>query len=137
MDRGPESREAVLSGWTQDERRYTESVFSEAMNSIGEIARDDADAAGWPWLDTPGVLMQIVSELAEAMEADRRDAPDKHLPERRGLEVELADAIIRIAGFAAHLGFDLGGAIIEKMEFNRAREDHQPESRKAAGGKRY
>ncbi|RZK79787.1 MAG: hypothetical protein EOO85_02735, partial [Pedobacter sp.] len=39
-------------------------------------------------------LMLIVSEVAEAMEGDRKGLMDDHLPERPMLEVELADAII-------------------------------------------
>ena len=38
---------------------------------------------------------------------------------------------------AGALGLDLGGAIAEKMEYNRNRPDHKPENRKADGGKKY
>ena len=37
------------------------------------------------------------------------------------VEVELADAVIRIADLAGALGLDLGGAIAEKLEYNRNR----------------
>lgn len=61
------------------------------------------------------------SELSEALEADRKDLMDDKLPHRKGLEVELADAVIRIFDTAGGLDMDLGGAIIEKLEYNTSR----------------
>ena len=85
----------------------------------------------------PTKLMLIVSEVAEAMEAHRKGLKDSHLPERSGVEVELADAVIRIFDLAGALRFDLGGAIAEKMAYNAQRADHKPEARAAAVGKKY
>lgn len=82
-------------------------------------------------------LMLCVSELAEAMEGHRKGLMDDKLPHRTMLEVELADAVIRIADLAGALGLDLGGAIVEKMAFNATRVDHTAEARAAAGGKAY
>lgn len=82
-------------------------------------------------------LMLIVSEVAEAMEGHRKGLKDDKLPHRDMLEVELADAVIRIADLAGAMGLDLGGAIAEKMAFNAVRPDHKPEARAAAGGKSY
>lgn len=82
-------------------------------------------------------LMLCVSELAEAMEGHRKGLMDDKLPHRTMLEVELADAIIRITDLAGALGLDLGGAIVEKMAFNATRVDHTAEARAAAGGKAY
>lgn len=62
------------------------------------------------------------SELSEALEADRKDLTDSHLPERKGLEVELADCLIRILDFAGMMNMDIGGAVKEKLEFNRSRD---------------
>ncbi len=82
-------------------------------------------------------LMLIVSEISEAMEGHRKGLQDDKLPHRSMLEVELADAVIRIADLAGALNLDLGGAIAEKMAFNATRPDHKPEARAAAGGKAY
>ena len=82
------------------------------------------------------LLMLCVSELAEAMEADRKDLMDDHLPTRKGFEVELADCLIRIFDIAGAYDLDLGGAITEKLKYNTRRKDHTPEHR-AAGGKKY
>lgn len=81
-------------------------------------------------------LMLIVSEVGEAMEADRKSLMDDHLKHRPGVEVEMADAVIRIFDLAGTLGLDLGGAIRDKMQFNANRADHKRENR-AAGGKKY
>lgn len=83
------------------------------------------------------MLMLVVSELAEAMEGDRKSLPDDKLPNRSMLEVELADAIIRIFDIAAGLKLDLGGAFVEKMDYNATRHDHSIAGRKEVGGKKY
>lgn len=82
-------------------------------------------------------LMLIVSEIAEAMEGDRKNLPDDKLPHRRMIEVELADAMIRIHCLAGQMELDLGGAMKEKIEYNFSRADHKIENRVATGGKEY
>lgn len=83
------------------------------------------------------LLMLMVSELAEGMEAHRKGLMDDKLPHRPGLEVELVDCIIRILDLAGAYSMDIEGAFIDKMEFNRVREDHTHEARQKAGGKAY
>jgi NTP pyrophosphatase (non-canonical NTP hydrolase) len=82
-------------------------------------------------------LALIHSEVSEAMEGHRKGLQDDKLPHRSMIEVELADAVIRIGDLAGALGLDLGGAIAEKMAFNAVRPDHKAEARAAAGGKAY
>lgn len=77
------------------------------------------------------------SEISEGMEGHRKGLMDDKLPHRPMLEVELADAVIRIADLAGALRLDLGGAIAEKLAYNAQRPDHKPEARLAAGGKAY
>lgn len=62
---------------------------------------------------------------------------DDKLTHRDGVEVELADAMIRILDMAGGLGMDIGGALVEKLEFNRTRHDHTIEARKQVNGKKY
>lgn len=83
------------------------------------------------------MLMLCVSELAEAMEGDRKGLMDDHLPHRKMMEVELADCLIRILDICGGLGLDLGGAFVEKLAYNRTRADHKPENRLKKGGKKY
>lgn len=81
-------------------------------------------------------LCLIHSEISEALEGHRKNQVDDKLPHRKMLEVELADAVIRIFDLAGERGFDLGGAIAEKMKFNASREDHKPENRLKEDGKK-
>ena len=52
-------------------------------------------------------------------------------------EVELADAIIRILDYAGAFGYDIEGAIKEKLEYNKHRADHKRENRVKEGGKKF
>lgn len=83
------------------------------------------------------LLMLVVSEIAEGMEGHRKNLMDDKLPHRPMLEVELADAMIRILDLAGGLKLDLAGAFFEKMEFNNSRLDHSHEHRKGPNGKAY
>lgn len=83
------------------------------------------------------MLMLIVSEIAEAMEGERKDLMDTHLPNRKMVEVEFADAFIRMLDYAGAYGFDLDGAISEKREYNRHRQDHKLEARLSVNGKKW
>lgn len=83
------------------------------------------------------LLMLTVSELAEAMEGHRKGLQDDKLPHRPMLEVELADAMIRIIDMGTGLNLDIIGALLEKAEYNRNRVDHSREARLAEGGKKY
>jgi NTP pyrophosphatase (non-canonical NTP hydrolase) len=85
----------------------------------------------------PKKLLLIHSEISEACEADRKNLMDSHLPHRLGIEVELADALIRICDLAGALELDLGAAVAEKMAYNAARADHKLENRAKEGGKAY
>lgn len=125
---------------------HSEEEILIGINTAVRICHQRAQRAGW-WDDYDGApdnlkpallagrQMLMVSEVAEAMEALRKDRKDDHLPNRKGEEVELADAVIRIFDYAGKRGFNLGGAIIEKMAYNLARADHKPENRKKEGGK--
>lgn len=83
------------------------------------------------------LLMLMVSEIAEAMEGERKNLMDDKLPHRQMAEVELVDTIIRILDYAGAYGYDLDGAFQEKMTYNSTREDHTHEARKIAGGKQF
>jgi hypothetical protein len=59
------------------------------------------------------MLMLVVSEIAECMEGERKNLMDDHLPHRRMAEVELADAVIRIADIAGAKSLDIEHAGVD------------------------
>lgn len=85
--------------------------------------------------DVLNLLCLVHSEISEACEGVRKNLMDDKLPHRTMVEVELADAMIRMFDIAGAFNLDLGGAIREKLEFNKVREDHKIENRAAEGGK--
>ena len=119
---------------------------SVITNELRDICYKAAESRGW-WTDletgerlerNQGELMMLmVSEIAEAMEAARKNRMDDHLPNRPGLEVELADCVIRIMDFAGGFGLDIGGALQEKLAYNAQRADHSIEHRKGEHGKKF
>ena len=136
--------------------QYLDEV-REAGRALQQVCHSAAASAGW-WNDLASgqdyrlecrantrfgkalvaeKLCLIHSEVSEAMEGHRKNLPDDKLPNRSMVEVELADAVIRINDLAGALGLDLGGAIADKLVFNARRPDHKPEARAAAGGKAY
>lgn len=132
-----------------NEVKLTKNPIIDAVNLVVEKTHQASVDAGW-WTDpetgehlinqpniVPQKLCLIHSEISEAMEGDRKGLMDDHLPHRSMIEVELADAVIRIGDLAGALDLDLGGAVANKMAYNRQRADHKPDARAASGGKAY
>ena len=119
------------------------NLQTKVNDLVSATHKASVDAGWWIGVDrshpflVPTKLCLIHSEISEAMEGHRKGLPDDKLPHRSMLEVELADAMIRIADLAGALGLDLGGALVEKMAFNSTRADHKMESRTVTGGKAY
>jgi NTP pyrophosphatase (non-canonical NTP hydrolase) len=115
------------------------------INTLSKVIHANAVAKGFYEEGTaPGAfnvsekLMLVVSELAEAQEADRIDrhsdykaladddqeigfmhAFEKHV--KNTYEDELADTVIRVLDLAAAQGIDLEKAIALKMRYNETR----------------
>lgn len=122
-----------------------EEILSVGLETLCGVTHAASLNAGWYTnpatgerleRNVPEMLMLIVSEIAEGMEGYRKGLMDDHLPDRLSVEVELADAVIRIGDLCGFLGLDLAGAVIEKMAYNAKREDHKLENR-AKGGKAF
>lgn len=118
--------------------------YAESLNSLSKLIHY-FNKKWWVDLETGEPLKRNVgeclclihSEISEAMEGHRKGLMDDKLTERQMIEVELADALIRILDLSEGLGLNIGEATVEKLEYNLNREDHKPENRKKAGGKKY
>ena len=151
-----ELAEEMEAAFFADQDRF----IKKAIKGLRDDCHADAERAGW-WRHDKSDLREVINEpatpfekvlggalvaqklclihgeISEAMEGHRKGLMDDHLPGRSMLEVELADALIRIFDLAGAMKLDLGGAMAEKMAYNRQRADHKPEARMAAGGKAY
>lgn len=126
--------------------RFGQAQYQRDINTLVGLCHGCSKEAGWwdgvplPAVPIPEIntkLLLMVTEIAEATEGVRKDLMDDKLPHRKMVEVELADALIRICDLAGAMGMDLGGAVAEKLAFNATREDHKREVRAAAGGKAF
>ena len=117
--------------------------FENTLNDLQDAIHDDNVVVGW-WdgVDKKDVNIRLAkcalahSEISEAVEGFRKGLMDDHLPHREMAEVELADAVIRIFDLAGACGYQIGDAIMEKLDYNRHRPDHKRENRAKDGGKK-
>jgi len=121
-------------------------MMKQGLAIATKICHERAVKNGW-WSDArtgqrirrnKGEMIALMhAELSEALEGERKSLMDEHLPHRRSPEVELADTLIRIFDYAAEYGYDLAGAVVEKLCYNDQRADHKVESRLKEGGKKF
>lgn len=143
-----EFQPSQINKMTQHDRDILEFQTAKNVNLMTHLCHSLAVESGW-WNDpvtgdclkltfnVPEKLCLIHSEISEAMEGYRKNLMDDKLPHRKMIEVELADAIIRIHDLAGAMGLDIGGAVKEKLRYNSTRADHKPENRVKAGGKSF
>lgn len=126
------------------------------LNELGEVALATAQSKGFmknPNEDLPRQLLMMVSEIAEACEADRGDKfTDEEINDllsnppslisdaefmefyethvKGRFEEEMADLLIRNIQFSAHRKIDLDAHVAAKMRYNSLRPFKH-------GGKKY
>lgn len=126
-------------------KNYDFFSIPHSLNELSEYFHKLSHSAGW-WKELETIPAPIIyatkialihSEISEALEGLRKNLNDSHLPHRKSIEVELADALIRIFDLAGQLNLDLDGAIEEKSIYNQHRPDHKIENRTKPEGKRF
>ena len=122
-------REVYLANKAKGFWKYREETPQLIRNFFPEeIAEEFAIAVEKAYNAQAIALMH--SELSEALEADRKDLMDDKLTHRKGLEVELADAVIRIMDFTQGKDMDLDNTIAEKLAYNTTRPYLHGENKK-------
>lgn len=125
-------------------------IFDKAtlLDNLARHCHAASASAGW-WTDLQSgetlvgkrnkgeLLMLMVSEAAEIMEAVRKDLPSDKLPGFSGEEEEAADLFLRLGDYAGAHKLRLGAAVVAKMNYNATREDHKIENRHKANGKKF
>lgn len=119
------------------EAKYTLNDYAKEVHAANKHWWTDLETGQPKHRNMGEMLMLCVSELAEALEGDRKCLMDDKLPHRKMLDVELVDCFIRMADILGARNVDFEAIYREKMAYNAQRADHKPEHRRQEGGKKY
>jgi hypothetical protein len=99
-----------------------EATFIAATNQMMELLGSwFTTVQGFSRDNFDGDCMLITTELAEAVEGDRKGALDEHCPGMKNRDVEMADALIRLLHTCHKYGVPVGPALMAKMRYNFTR----------------
>jgi NTP pyrophosphatase (non-canonical NTP hydrolase) len=110
------------------QQQFQTALAANAPMILAQFASLSDMMEGWfsgmQGFDEPnfhGDCMLVVTELAEAVEADRTDSMSDKVPEFHGREEEIADALVRLFHLAGKYELKIGPAFVAKMQMNLQR----------------
>lgn len=132
-------------------RRMDEVEMADATIRIHDYAEGfgyDLGAAMWDMIEQGWVVTwanigglsrhaQMHMSISNAMEGERKNRQHDKFPHRKAAEVHLAFALMLIRHYCVGRGYDLDGAVDEKLTYNVVRKDHTHEARAQADGKKW
>ena len=130
--------------WIQNDAN--QDKVRDAITNLTQLSHGLAVEAGW-WANphtgerierNDGELIALMhSELSEALEAIRKNLDDDHLPQHKGVTVELADTLVRIFDYCGARQLPIGEALAQKLAYNAQRADHKASARQGENGKQF
>lgn len=117
----PSTENNFLSSWFEIEKEIHENArdkeFWNYRYPNGEVGYN-------PTLCNKGEKLALIhAEVSEVLEEIRlpEEVSSKKIPNFSTIEEELADVAIRLIDFAGAYDYDIAGAIVAKMEYNKTR----------------
>lgn len=116
--------------------------YAEGLGYDLQVAAKELEMSGWYWLSSSRSewaidIAKIHMFVSQAMEGERKSANDNDFPSRLSAEMNLARALLTIAAYCELHGYDLVGAIEDKLAYNQSRLDHTYAARAQANGKKW
>lgn len=116
---------------------YAEGFGYDLQAAFEYLINDDWDILVHDRKDWATDIAIMQMHVSMAMEGERKSTKDSVYTALPAAEVALAKTLLLIARYCELHGYDLAGAIEEKLAYNQTRADHQYAARAQANGKKW